>query len=479
MDYWNKGNIFLQNLKDNKDFRLLLLIFGFAVTVRMMMPLYIINSDRTDTLSLMSYSSHGQIFTYIQAFVLENTQQYFQNLDIVTEYYLPYSMLLSIPLYIFKLTDSPNTIMISIMSFQALIDSFGCFIIFCIVNRTKKKHLALGAAGLYAIWLPSIFYSYHIMCEALIPVLTLVNGLLFIRFYENRTIYNVLLLGIGSGAVFTIRPDNILLAFFVGIYLLLMNEFFKKKVLFILLFCIGGIGFNQLTIQGLRSSLNYSEADSTLAIGLYNALGENPGTYKGIRFYSDEDAYKYSIKKAIDYRDERNVKFEFINSILSNSPLSAYITEVIVEKPVLYIDWLTQRFVHYFSAHNYVGFITYFISSFPQPQSFVSVYGYRFSSIYNFFKIIDYILFVLFLSGVFSLWHEKKMRILMWMYIGVLVSHIPTQVGEVFFHNDKEHIFNNPAFLLGMVTLWPIFIPFGLSKLKNMILFMFLGRSYE
>jgi len=437
------------------------------------MPIYLLLSHHPDFLSLMSYSSPIHIWNYATAFAEGRL------LDNMTTYYVPYAFITALPIIVTKNINIVNIDIASVQFIQGAIDSLGCFIIYKILkDRFSNKHGFIGAT-LYAIWPSSIFYSYHILAEAYTPILILTVCYLFINALEEKNYKKFTLLGIACAIFVLLRPDNIFVMPAILIYSFwYYKKHVKSNITYILAFIVAFyfIFFISNRIITTAYYHNLSKASHSVAIGLFNSLGEYPGIYKGLRFYDDGVAIKHIVEQEQKYKETNDTVFLYLHKTLNDiSPgLPVYIREVIVGQPILYIDTMIRRLFVYSPGHPYCATIAYFLSKFPNLNGWTSMTGYRYSQIYHGIKYFDYFLFTLFLCG---LWTNRKNRLIMSLfviYMAILVGHVLSSVGEVFFRigpdgTDAETAFIYPAYLLGMVSIWPVVIPLGLGTFRNLI----------
>jgi len=364
-----------------------------------------------------------------------------------------------------------------IMCFQGILDAIGCILVYkiiCEINNSYK--MALWGAIIYSMWMPSIFYASQLLAEATVPLLVLLITYTAIQTvkHEKQKIW-FLCLGLLCSILLFTRLDNIfivpaLIVFYFVTYRKSIKRLILINVLFLLAFIGSSIIFNYLLSanNGVEIHMKYMTssggASTLLAIGNYNALGEYPATYKGLRFYRDKSSLKHSLEKADQYLTEKDEIFLWMYSISPQyKPLWAYIREVIIEKPVLYIDGLVRRFFRYLPSHPFFAAIIYILLGLPET-------GYRFSQIFNGLKYIDYLFFLFFLFGMWVSRKEKYTYIILAVYIGIHLFHVLSHTGEAYFVDEHEGVYLDPRYLIGMVTLWPIFMPMGIKYVyKNCI----------
>lgn len=365
--------------------------------------------------------------------------------------------------------------------FQGVVDSIGCLLVYGILSFYFTHRIRLLGALIYAICPIFIFYSYHFMGEAYVPIFMLAIGYTIILALKNERWFWFALAGFLIGLSFSFRSDNALILPFYMAYIL---WFYRRKIsyalgmtILVLMFCLLSLMPFNLIIPGNSQNV------PTLGIALYNSLGEYPGNYKGLRFFDDVAATEHGIKKADEYLEKNDGIFKLIYSISQNNlfrgvfkPVKsdrisytymrhiitfAYIREVIIENPVLYANRIISRFFAYLPSHPFLACISYFFNNSYDHHRMI---GYRYSQLFQLVKYIDYFFFLLFLYGVWSCRRCKTMLSLLCIYIGVLVGHIIVGCGEVYFRLDKEYAYIDPRYLLGMVSIWPVFIAAALGK---------------
>lgn len=82
---------------------------------------------------------------------------------------------------------------------QALIDSFGCLIIFLLCKELFDKRVGLIAAGIYAVFLPIAAVSTTIMLDALMPFLILLSLYLFVMGVRRNSIKYYIMSAVVTG----------------------------------------------------------------------------------------------------------------------------------------------------------------------------------------------------------------------------------------------------------------------------------------
>ena len=107
------------------------------------------------------------------------------------------------------LTDSFDIVLIQM--FQGVIDSLGCLFVFGIICYFFDKRIGLLGAIVYAVYPAFIFYSYHFMSEAFIPVLMLAVGYTFILALDSEKWFYFCAAGFLIGLSFSFRFDNFLI----------------------------------------------------------------------------------------------------------------------------------------------------------------------------------------------------------------------------------------------------------------------------
>jgi len=104
---------------------------------------------------------------------------------------------------------------------EAIIDSFGCVLMFLIGKALFSSRVGLIAAFLYAIWLPIAYLSTWPLHDALIPFITLVCLYFFIMGVKQKRIIFYILAGLFSGLGCYFQPSLLLLPVAFGIGLLI------------------------------------------------------------------------------------------------------------------------------------------------------------------------------------------------------------------------------------------------------------------
>ncbi len=355
----------------------------------------------------------------------------------------------------------------AIQIFQGIVDSLGCLLVFGILSFYFNRRTCLLGALIYAIWPASIFYSYHFMAEAYIPILMLAIGYTIIWALKTEKWHWFATAGLLIGLSFSFRFDNFLILITYMLYILWV---YRKKMFIAFVRAMLVFGFCVLSLIPFKIIIpKNSQNVPIIGVALYNSLGEYPGTFKGLRFFDDQTAPKHGIEKGEEYLKNNDRAFKFMHRVFNNDSyrtshhliILAYIREVIIDKPFLYIDWLIRRFFVYLPANPFIACIAYF---FKNPHGTASMVGYRYSQVFQIAKYLDYLLFLFFMYGVWSCRKNKEILSLLCIYFGVLVSHVIVGGGEVYFRNDMEYAYIDPRYLLGMVSIWPVFISIFISK---------------
>jgi len=384
-------------------------------------------------------------------------------------YHVKHALLTAGFIFLTRSTDNSTTSSVArVQIVQGVIDSIGCLVIWGILGIYFSRRIQLLGALLYAVWPPSIFFSYHILAEAYIPVLVLALAYTGILSIQRQKWYFYALAGSFCALILFFRLDNALIvpAYIAYIFLMYRQKLrraIEKGGLVIIFFILFSWGFNIITSYAVGSKVS-TQHTSLLGITFYNGLGEYPGTFKGLRFFNDTVSEEYGRKKADQYLQENDAIFKLMYSRYDRDPiLLAFIREVIIAKPILYADSFIRRFLAYIPALPYNACIAYFYAS---PKNYYqTMIGYRYSQIYQGIKYVDYFLFFLFVVGVWYCRHNKAMLSVLGIYLGVLIGHVLIACGEVYFSRDLEYAYVQPKYLLGMVSIWPIFITLGLRAL--------------
>jgi len=106
---------------------------------------------------------------------------------------------------------------------QAIIDSFGCLIMFLLGRQLFSRRIGLIAAFLYAIFLPIANQSTWILQDALIPFMVLVSLYFFIKAVRNNSIRFYILSALFVGISCYFQPTAELLPLFFGFGLFIYN----------------------------------------------------------------------------------------------------------------------------------------------------------------------------------------------------------------------------------------------------------------
>lgn len=375
--------------------------------------------------------------------------------------------------YFAKILAFDYNILIKIKILQALCDGiFGTWIVRNLLTRILSPSRAALGGLVYACWPPAIFYSIHLCAESFTIVLLLASALLFVRAIEDESIMRWLAFAFFMGFAVCFRINNILVFFMYMFVMLFLGRRSLIKKIFIsivLLVCF------MIPVKILSSLIPLSNKQSSIGIMLYNAMGEYPGTFKGFRFFDDDQSLKHVTSVGQSYLDRGDF---FVTTAWNVYPgglgLYVWLREVVFPRPVLYGDWLVRRFIMYLPAHPYVAAIGYFLSNSEKYQierrngtNYKSMFGYRYSQLFNGIKYIDYLLFCLFMGGVWLARRSLPILTTLSVYFGVHIFHVFMVNGETFFRHDAEFAFLELRYLLGMVAIWPIFIAISLNALYD------------
>jgi 4-amino-4-deoxy-L-arabinose transferase-like glycosyltransferase len=100
---------------------------------------------------------------------------------------------------------------------QAIIDSFGCLLMFLIGRELFGRKVGLIAAFLYAIYLPIAYLSTWPLHDALMPFITLVSLYFFIKAVRTRAIKFYILSAFFAGVGCYFQPSVLLLPLIFGL----------------------------------------------------------------------------------------------------------------------------------------------------------------------------------------------------------------------------------------------------------------------
>jgi len=106
---------------------------------------------------------------------------------------------------------------------QAIIDSFGCLLIFLVGRELFSRRVGLISAFLYAVWLPIAYLSTWPLHDALMPFITLICLYLFVMGVKRKAIKFYVLSGLFVGIGCYFQPTLLLLPLFFGLGLFIYN----------------------------------------------------------------------------------------------------------------------------------------------------------------------------------------------------------------------------------------------------------------
>lgn len=380
----------------------------------------------------------------------------------------PFTILVAMVNLFASLVGAPDKFMIFAQIFQGLVDGIcGTLAVIAITARLPYRNAKLFGGIIYAVWPPSVFYSFNVCAEGYTPTLVLVGALLFIRALEHERLSHWLGFALFMGLTICFRINN---AFIPLLYLFVGLLWRKRAVMTqITVLVVMVVGF--VAPYKIFSAAVPIKGNLDLGSVLLNSMGEYPGKFKGIRFFSDGDAAQYGESGLKKYLDSGDRVVSTTWKMYSHDPaLHVWIREVPLGKPLLYADTLAMRFIGYLPAHPYVAAIGYFLlnqdgfTARRERANYVGMYGYRYSEIFSSLKFIDYIIFGLFAWGVWVTRRKPIIRTVLCPYFAVHIFHVLTSNGEVFFRLDQEYNFLELRYLLGMVAVWPVFIAASLAR---------------
>ena len=106
---------------------------------------------------------------------------------------------------------------------QAIIDSFGCLLMFLIGRELFSRRIGLIAAFLYAIYLPIAYLSTWPLHDALMPFITLISLYFFVKAVRTRAIKFYILSGLFAGVGCYFQPTTVLLPLMFGLGLFIYS----------------------------------------------------------------------------------------------------------------------------------------------------------------------------------------------------------------------------------------------------------------
>lgn len=453
--------------------------FLLALGLRLIIPLYIAAHSQDNDMRVYRSLVFGRT-AYEVSFVTSLLYHWSAGmLKFHPEYYPPYAPYWSVPFL------------------QGVVDAFGVVLVFMILSTLSTRKNALWGALIYAVWLPSIVYAAQAISEGGLPIALLALSFCMVKaFTAQRRLRWLSAAGALTAAVLFIRFDNGLIAVFLPAFIAwTLRGSMAESVKGTLAFLCGGGAFCLLFVFLLAPVAGYSHSlafrsskeatTPSMALALYNSMGEYPATYPGLRFYKDEPAFEHMTAKVEALRASGNRAFAFLSKVCPGDPnLAAYATEVIVEHPARYAGWIAARFVHFLPAHRFIATITTCLLRPAETPKMSGMYGRWFqegtpvansqfgcrsSSVYQTLKYVDLGLFGVFCVGVFALRHSRAAMSLVAMYLGVLVGHVFTCCGDIRFINNTPADLLEPRYLIGMVSIWPLFLPVGFSTLCGLV----------
>jgi 4-amino-4-deoxy-L-arabinose transferase-like glycosyltransferase len=99
---------------------------------------------------------------------------------------------------------------------QALIDTFGCLIIFLLGRELFSKRVGLISAGIYALFLPIAFLSTMVMHDALMPFLVLTSLYLFVMGVRRNSIKHYVMSAFVAAVSAYFQPSTLFLPIVYG-----------------------------------------------------------------------------------------------------------------------------------------------------------------------------------------------------------------------------------------------------------------------
>ncbi|MBM4452960.1 MAG: hypothetical protein FJ013_00045 [Chloroflexi bacterium] len=106
---------------------------------------------------------------------------------------------------------------------QAVIDSFGCLLMFLIGKELFSRRTGLIAAFLYAIWLPIAYLSIWPLHDALMPLITLSSLYFFVKAARTGAMKFYILSGLFAGVGCYFQPTILLLPLMFGLGLFIYS----------------------------------------------------------------------------------------------------------------------------------------------------------------------------------------------------------------------------------------------------------------
>ena len=412
---------------------------------------------------------------------------------VVCRYYayrlsVPYVLLAG---WIFRLAGGVTAA--PLMVVQLVLDSFGCLLAYLLLAGFRRS-AAWAAALVYAVWPASVYYSSaNVKPDSLVPVLVLAGAVLVLltctRSGWRRYAYAASA-GVALALLAGIRTDNALPVAAICILLAVLSAIDSgtrfnsnnalNPVRWARVLVLPVILMLSLTVTLLSFHLllrkNMKADHAALGNTLWNILAEYPGLYPGFRVWNDGFALQYSIRRNVEYRKSRDRRYiiaRAINYALGgwqpeqDSQFPVFIKEIILDHPVRYTGWLLSRLVVYSMGHPATAYIIledwYGEVSKDQPA-------------YLRLRWIDFTLFVVAVWGAWTLRKQRVAWVLWCFYIGILLAHAVAGVGDIHYRvvgpvdslpvplsREQHDSFWEPRYLLGMTSVFPLFIGVAIS----------------
>jgi 4-amino-4-deoxy-L-arabinose transferase-like glycosyltransferase len=188
---------------------------------------------------------------------------------------------------------------------QAIIDSFGCLLIFLIGRELFSRRVGLISAFLYAIWLPIAYLSTWPLHDALMPFITLAALCFFILGVRRKSLVFYIFSGLAVGIGCYFQPSILLLPVMFGIGLFVYNfrkSDFRKHVVNVVKMTALMMAVVVLIISPWIAR-NYRVTGAVIGMrpglwsGIWEGFGEFGDNPVGAQL-SDEATYELAVKES-------------------------------------------------------------------------------------------------------------------------------------------------------------------------------------
>ena len=308
---------------------------------------------------------------------------------------------------------------------QAVVDSFGCLVLYLLVMHMSTVRIAKISAFFYALFPPIIACAVRVIPDAYVTSLYIFIMYFFVKaIISDKNRYYVIA-GIVTGIAGYFRTEFVLFPIFLGLGILLYKKSILKTIAGVcVMFCVMLVVLLPWGIRNYNATGRFMITSTGTGMTLWAGIGEYPNKWGAICSDAEQDRIARTQGFANSLTPEANEYFakKWLSAV-QEDPIF-YLTEVARRIPPSLTPWWSWGFEYY--SGEFDPTYTSFRNDGGSLVEYVKKYYVR-ASFLLFYRAVVIVLLCLTLIGV---WITRKsfplLRVLLLIPLYLIVSHITT-----------------------------------------------------